>query len=60
MIIVVTLKEPNSDWNGKNVKRFENISEFYTSFTGKFIIIDHRRNNYSEFLDKISNIIITP
>jgi len=61
MTIIITLKEPNPEWRGLNVKRFENIKGFYTSISGKLIIIDnHGTYNYSEFLSKIANILITP
>ena len=60
MTIVVTLKEPNLDWNDLNVKRFEDIIEFYTSITDRLVLINNKSKNYNIPLDKVANILITP
>ena len=61
MTIVITMKEPNPDWNNLNCKIYDDIT-YCQTVLGKFQMyhINIQTNSTIIELDKIDNIMIVP
>lgn len=58
MTIVITTKEPKANWDGKNVKRFDNIRRIDAGYSHFYIFSEWEiiEMNWNE----IANVMITP